>query len=107
MPELSPPIAVNAAEWQIIQGILAELASGLEVWAFGSRASNAAKPYSDLDLAFISARPLSLGQIADLANAFSDSNLPFKVDIVDWLTISEDFRKIISQHYVPLQKAEQ
>ena len=105
MPELSPPIAVNAAEWKIIEDILAELAVGVEVWAFGSRARFTAKPYSDLDLAFIGAHPLSLSQIADLANAFSDSNLPFKVDIVDWLTISEDFRKIISQHYVLIQKA--
>ena len=53
MPELSPPIAVNAAEWRIIQDILAEIAAGVEVWAFGSRARFTAKPYSDLDLAFI------------------------------------------------------
>ena len=35
-----------------------------------------------------------------LAEAFAESDLPWKVDIVDWATTSESFRKIIQQHRV-------
>ena len=65
------------------------------VWAFGSRAKGNAKPYSDLDLAIITVRPLPLDVSATLADEFSLSALPWKVDIVDWATTSEAFRGII------------
>jgi predicted nucleotidyltransferase len=104
MPELAPPISVSAVQWQIIQDILIKVAPKIEVWAFGSRAKFTAKPYSDLDLVFLGGHPLTLNQMADLSNAFVDSDLPFKVDVVDWSTISQEFKNIILEHYVPIQK---
>lgn len=76
----------------------------LPVWAFGSRATGKAKPYSDLDLAIISPEPMSLAQVAALAEAFSDSSLPWKVDIVDWASTSPAFRRIIERDKVVLQE---
>lgn len=73
------------------------------VWAFGSRAKWAAKPYSDLDLAILTDQPLDWSISAALADDFSESDLPFKVDIVDWATTSETFRKIIEADKVVLQ----
>ena len=73
-----------------------------EVWAFGSRARNTAKPYSDLDLAIISDRPLSLRLIARLEDDFSESDLPWRVDVVDWATTQPSFRRIIEQSKVVL-----
>jgi type I restriction enzyme S subunit len=67
------------------------------VWAFGSRAKRTAKPYSDLDLAIITERPLSLDVSAALADAFSESDLPWRVDVVDWATTGESFRRIIER----------
>ena len=41
--------------------------------------------------------PLTLfGQIK---NAFEESNLNFRVDILDWHRISDDFKKIIDSNY--------
>jgi len=40
-----------------------------------------------------------------LAEDFAQSDLPWKVDVVDWATTSEGFRKIIEQDCVPLYKA--
>lgn len=65
------------------------------VWAFGSRAKWTAKPYSDLDLAIIPDKPLSLDVSASLSEDFSESDLPWKVDVVDWATTRESFRKMI------------
>ena len=74
-----------------------------EVWAFGSRTKSTAKVYSDLDLAIISGQPLDLGVQAAVTEDFLDSDLPFKVDVVDWATTSEAFRRIISRDKIVMQ----
>jgi predicted nucleotidyltransferase len=44
--------------------ILHEQVPAMAVWAFGSRAKHAAKPYSDLDLELITQQPLSLDPLS-------------------------------------------
>jgi len=100
----APPIDVRPEHWQIVCRILRRHVPGCEVWAFGSRAMRTAKPYSDLDLAVIGDRPLPLSVRAALAEAFSQSDLPWKVDIVDWATTSEPLRKIIKADKVAVQR---
>lgn len=98
-----PQIDVTPQQWIIIQSVLrAQLPHSL-VWAFGSRATGSAKTYSDLDLAVITSEPMSLDDGAALAEAFSESALPWKVDIVDWSTTSERFRQIIERDKVVVQ----
>ena len=65
------------------------------VWAFGSRVKGTTKPYSDLDLVIITNTPLNLQTHADLVDAFSESDLPWRVDLVDWSLTSEKFKQII------------
>ncbi len=65
------------------------------VWAFGSRARSKARPYSDLELAILGEQPLGLDLSAALVDDFRESDLPWKVDVVDWATTSESFRRII------------
>ncbi|XXQ68577.1 nucleotidyltransferase family protein [Neisseriaceae bacterium B1] len=75
------------------------------MWAFGSRVNGNVKPYSDLDLAILGDMPLSLAEHADLANDFSKSDLSWKVDLVDWCLIGDEFRAIIEQEYFVVQAA--
>lgn len=105
MSEFVIPIEVTAAEWKIILNILHSIIPDRVVWAFGSRARFAAKPYSDLDLAILGDQALSLAEMADLNEAFSSSDLPFKVDAVDFSSASEAFREIIRSHPVGIQMA--
>lgn len=63
-----------------------------------------AKPFSDLDLAVIAEQPLSLAVSAGLSEDFSNSDLPWKVDVVDWATTGESFRQIIERDKVVLQE---
>jgi predicted nucleotidyltransferase len=72
---------------------------------FGSRATGRARRYSDLDLAIDAGRPLTLDEIAGLAEAFSDSDLPYKVDIVDWRNIEDRWRQTIMAERVALTEA--
>lgn len=100
-----PPIDIGPDLWPIVRDILARHVARYEVWAFGSRAKGGAKPHSDLDLAIISNTPLPLKIGARLADDFSESDLPWRVDVVDWATTQPAFRKIIERDKVVLQLA--
>lgn len=50
MPEPAG-LDIRADHWEIVRAILRRRVPGHEVWAFGSRAKQTAKPHSDLDLA--------------------------------------------------------
>ena len=89
---------------KIVQDILQRLVPDREVWAFGSRAKWLAKEYSDLDLCVLGDAPLGFSTLGLLEEAFDESDLPYKVDVVDWATTSEAFRKIIERDKVVLQK---
>lgn len=89
----------------IVCQALAQHVPGFEVWAFGSRTKGCAKPHSDLDLAVITTAPMPLQQAALLAEAFSESDLPWRVDVVDWASTSQSFRQLIEAHHVVLQHA--
>ena len=99
-----PSIDISPDNWKIVRDILQKHVPQYAVWAFGSRATWSAKKYSDLDLAVITDKTLSLSVSAELAEAFSESDLPWKVDVVDWVTTSDSFRKIIEKDKVVLQR---
>ena len=99
-------IDLNPKHLKTIQYILAEYIPEYEVRAFGSRVKWTAKDYSDLDLAIIGSKPLNLRQKRRLAEAFEESNLPIRIDLLDWQSISEGFKKVISERYEVIQKAQ-
>src|ERR1700730_1449559 len=99
----TPPIDIALTDWAIVQEILQKHVPDREVWAFGSRAKRTAKAYSDLDLAVITDTPMSFDVSGALREDLSESDLPWRVDIVDWATTSETFRRIIEQDKVVLQ----
>jgi predicted nucleotidyltransferase len=94
-----PKIELNPAEWAIVAEILQRHVPDKTIWAFGSRARFAAKPYSDLDLAIVGDQPMSLSELAALEHDFTESALRFKVDIVDWAATDGPFRSIIRRSH--------
>jgi len=88
----------------IVQRILAQCVPGVEVRAFGSRVRQTAKPHSDLDLAIVADKKLDFKTLADLQEAFQDSDLPIRVDVVDWHGISKEFKGIIEEKYEVIQQ---
>ena len=72
------------------------------VFAFGSRVGGRARRFSDLDLALDAGCPLALSETASLAEAFDESALPWRVDLVDLTTCSDRFRREIDGHAVPV-----
>lgn len=82
---------------QPVRSLLADLPAGYEVWAFGSRVTGKAQRFSDLDLVLKAPEPVPLTLLARLSQAFSDSTLPFTVDLVDWHSLPESLRKAIRE----------
>jgi uncharacterized protein len=76
-----------------------------EVWAYGSRVNGDCHEASDLDL--VVRNPLApdeaLPDLPDLKDALVESNLPIRVDVVDWARIPAAFRREIARAYVVVQ----
>ena len=97
-------IDLNPTHFETVRRILAEHLPECEVWAFGSRATWTAKDSSDLDLAVVGAAPLGRKTLGQLREAFEESNLPVRVDVVDWHAIPESFHREIERDYVVVQE---
>jgi len=87
-----------------IRRFLAEYVPDCEVRAFGSRIEGKAKKFSDLDLALVGSEKLNWRRIESLKDAFSSSDIPIIVDVIDWHAISDDFRAIIEKNYEIIQE---
>jgi type I restriction enzyme S subunit len=98
-------IDLNPTYLETIKGILARHVPECEVRAFGSRVTWTAKDYSDLDLAVVGAHALNSDTLRGLRDAFEESDLPFRVDVVDWHAIGPAFRKVIEKQYEVVQNA--
>ena len=103
MSETAPRIDLRPDHWAIVRDILRRHVPDRKVLAIGSRATWTAKQYSDLDLAILGEEPLSLDETSSLAEGFRESDLPFKVDLVDWVRIDESFRDVIRHDSVTVQ----
>ena len=79
------------------------LSSTTSVWVFGSRSKRAQKKFSDLDLAIdYDNHAIPQAILSDLAEDFDNSDLPYRVDIIDWNKISVQFKNNIDQTRVVL-----
>ncbi len=103
MSESNVRIDLRPDHLAIVRGVLRQHVPSRKVLAFGSRTTWIAKEYSDLDLAILGEGPLSLDATSALAEGFGESDLPFKVDFVDWAKIDETFRDIIRRDGVAVQ----
>ena len=98
MPQLSPE------QIQITKSILAQHAPGRQACAFGSRVEGHASPTSDLDILILGEEAMQPDHRANLKLAFSESNLPFFVDIVEQARVSAKFFNQIAKQAKPLSQ---
>jgi type I restriction enzyme S subunit len=91
-----------------VEMILREHVPECEVWVFGSRVgSSHPKRFSDLDLAVIATDALPTRRLALLVYAFAESDLPMKVDVVDWRSTTPAMReRIAAQHETLLRPSQ-
>ncbi|MCL4233120.1 MAG: nucleotidyltransferase domain-containing protein [Deltaproteobacteria bacterium] len=95
-------IDATPGEIETIRDILGRFVPGAQIRVFGSRVNGRAKPWSDLDLAVVGTGRLDDDVMRLLREAFEESDLPYRVDVVDWHAISESFRAVIDRGYQAL-----
>lgn len=105
MSEVMPLIDLRSDHWIIVRDILQTHVPDRSVLVFGSRARWTAKEYSDLDLVLLGSEPLPHGVLAALSEDLGDSDLPFKVDLIEWRLVDESLRTSIRQKGVVVQSS--
>lgn len=85
-----------------IKNILKQYAPNTEVWAYGSRVNGTSHDASDLDLVIRNPKLLTIPvtNLGTIKQAFSESDLPIFVDLMDWASMPEPNREEILKKYV-------
>ncbi len=99
-------IHINSNHLTITKNILKKnIPSTTLIWIFGSRVSPNHKPYSDLDIALQNSdnKSISLKTLASIKADFINSDLPWKVDVIDYNSISGVFKQNIDASKIDLQ----
>ena len=87
--------------WKIVEDILNHYPHTF--YAFGSRVKGTQKRFSDLDLCLKESIPFNIQGHID--EDFEESDLPFKVDVIDWNLISPEFREIIKKDLTLIERS--
>ena len=90
----------------VIEALLREHLSSVEVWAYGSRVNGRSHDGSDLDLVLRGPglQEIPVGQVADFEEAVRESSVPFLVEARDWARLPERFHREIERGYVVLME---
>ena len=91
MTKQSTIFGLNDRDIKTIHDIFNQYPEVLLVHIFGSRAKDTSKPGSDIDLAIMN-KEINSNTLLKLKNDFEESSLPYKVDLVDFHTLTnQDF----------------
>lgn len=91
----------SIAQWslqeihRIARSILAD--QPVELYLFGSWARGDVKRASDIDIAVLATGPVDPTVLAELRSALEESDVPYRVDVVDLRTTSDEFRRRVLQ----------
>jgi predicted nucleotidyltransferase len=98
-------IDISEKQFSIIRQILDTFLPEREVMVFGSRTTNNTKPYSDLDIVIMGINPVDFRTLALLKDAFAESDLPFRIDVLQWCKINPEFKRVILPQLEIIKKA--
>lgn len=98
-------IEIEPAHLDIVKKVLSEIVPDAEVWAYGSRVEGTSHRASDLDLVLRNPQNLTQPQkhLSRLIEAFSQSDLPILIDVLDWALLPQSFQERILQRHEALR----
>jgi uncharacterized protein len=88
-------IDLSPEQLALVRDVLGHHVPRCRVSAIGSRVRGTAKPYSDLDLLLDAGARIPLDTLGMLREAFQESTLPFRVDLVDARAASAEFLSMV------------
>ncbi|GAB6189227.1 hypothetical protein JCM30566_09660 [Marinitoga arctica] len=89
--------------FNLIIEILRKYMCNCTIIIFGSRITGNSNESSDLDIAIDCGKKINLTTLFEIEEDFQDSDLPFRVDIIDWQRTSESFKNIILNNYIKIK----
>ncbi len=98
---MSAEIDLTARQRRAVLRLIQACLPHTEVWAYGSRVKRTSRSSSDLDLVAFAVGGQQR-QVATLREAFDESDLPFRVDVLVWDDVPESFREEIRRECVVL-----
>lgn len=72
----------------------------VQILVFGSRINGTAKKYSDLDLALKCDEEIKNSKLSTLEEIIDESQIPYKVQILDYSKLTDDFKKIVDKNAI-------
>ena len=101
--DISTTIDIHPHDKEILYSLLSRYLPNTTVWAYGSRAVGNALPWSDLDLVVFT-KVNQEYQLSLLKEALEESNLPFRIDLLEWDWLPDDFKANIEASHTVLLK---
>jgi predicted nucleotidyltransferase len=98
---VATPVDLTPKQRDIVLALLKRFLPGVKVWVYGSRANGTSRSQSDLDMVAF-ASPEQTASVFALREAFDESDLPFRVDLILWHEIPEQFRRNIEVSHLVL-----
>lgn len=74
----------------------------VKVFAFGSRVKGNPRKYSDFDVALHAGHPVELSRLAKIKHCLSETDIPIHIDVVDYCSVSKDFKTLIDKQKIDL-----
>lgn len=92
-------INIEEKHLKLLKSILSKY--NYSFFLFGSRITDKVKKFSDIDLLYFD--QITSSDLFALEEELEESDLPYKVDLLDYNKCDEDFKRIIGKNYVCLQ----
>ncbi len=88
---------ISPEDKQFIIDTISQHLPNAKIIAFGSRILGNAVQYSDMDVAIDQGAPVKLLKLSEISEVFSESDLPYKVDIIDYRRVTQEFQGLINK----------
>ncbi len=84
-----------------VRSVICKYLDNADIYIFGSRAKNEYKEYSDIDIVIDGGAPLDKEKLLNINIELTESNIPYKVDVIDFFDITESFKNFIKDDMKP------
>ena len=89
------------SETYLKQLLTEKLPENSHFFLFGSRAQGTSGEMADIDIGILAEEPLSLEITNTIKEAIEESFVPYQVDLVDFMTVSESFKQQALKKVIP------
>jgi len=84
---------------EIIQRHLSD--TSIRIFLFGSRAREKHSHSADIDVGFLGNKPIDRKIFQKIISEIEEDNIPFKVDLVDFIDVDSEFKKLALKDTIP------